>query len=142
VAFAVGPPVVENDADLPVRDQVPVGLELVHAPAFDPPRADHDLVAINDGLTPELVTHVEERNEGAAVIGKRRQALQDEALDPFVELVPVGVDRRLIAPRHRPQIVADDARARAVLHRSSLRALAFTHVPGPSADSRSGRPRR
>jgi hypothetical protein len=35
-------------------------------------------------------------DEGAAVIGKRRQALQDEPLDPLVELVPLGVDRRLM----------------------------------------------
>ncbi len=94
VALLARSAVVERDPDIPGRDQVAVGLLLVHAPALDPPRPNHDLVRVHDWLGPETIARIEKGKEGATMIGQGCETLEDDAFDALAELAALSVHAR------------------------------------------------
>jgi len=62
--------VVEDDTHVARRDDVAVGLELVHAPALDPARSDRELVRVDDRFVPERIARVQHLSQRATVVGE------------------------------------------------------------------------
>jgi hypothetical protein len=97
MAPPVRPAVVERDPEIPGRDEVAIGLLLVHAPALDPPGPDHDLVPVHDRLGPEPIACVEKGDERATMIGHGSKALEDDVFEALAEFAAVSVHRWPVA---------------------------------------------
>ena len=89
--------VEERDTYVAAGDEVAVRLVLKHPPALDLARADRETVGVDDGLRPERVAGVHERDQRAPRVGVYSGALQIYAVNRRRSRLSVPGYRGLVA---------------------------------------------